>query len=216
VKRFPVAWLAWLTFALPASATTGGDSTVELLGWNDARSTILALRELGGENEIVELVAFNVADGRIDTARCETCAGLVAGARPRDADERAYLQLLRSRPRLQRLVATPAAAWRAAGLRFACTSKQRVDAESGFHFRRQRCRLAAGDGAPTIFEFSAPSEWLSVRLFRAPGHPAVALAWVAHTGIQETGYRENELVISRNFTRRSVSCMSFVRLYAAV
>jgi hypothetical protein len=213
VARFFGALLAALAFASTAAATTGGDAHVEVLGWNAERSTILAYRVLGGENEVVDLFAFNVAQRRVDRARCESCAGLAASDKPRNADERAYLRLLRSRARLGRLVATPRADWQASRLDLACSSEARVDHESGAHFRRQRCRVASA-GISATFEFSAPSEWFVARLFRPPGHPEAVLAWVTHTGIEEFGYRTEELVIIPTFSRRAISCSKLAHLYA--
>ncbi len=214
MKRCLVALLPLLAFASPAVATTGGDATVEVLGWNAARSTILVSRALGGENEIVDLFAFNVAEGRVDRARCETCVSLTADGEPQGADERAYVTLLRSRARLKRLVPTPRANWQASGLGLDCSSAPFFDRDSGGYFRRQHCRVASAGAAPTTFEFSAPSEWFVARLFRAPDHPEAVLALVTHTGIEESGYRREELVMIPTFSRRSISCSKLARLYA--
>jgi len=214
VKRFVFASLGVLAMAAPAHATTGGDATVRILGWDAARSSILVTREPGGENAIVELFAFDLEQRRTSVASCETCLGLELGDTPRDADERAYLAVLKHAARLSPLVETPRSAWKKAGLEFSCASTQRTDPDSG-HYRRQRCRLAVQGVAPIRFEFSAPSEWHSVRLFQPPGHTGSALAWVVHTGISELGYREHELVLAPSSPHLAVSCATFARHYGA-
>jgi hypothetical protein len=214
MTRLVAAVLAVLALARPAAATTGGDATLEVLGWDAARSSILVRHDLGYEGGDVDLLAFNLAARRIDFARCGGCSEASPDDPTLSAEQKTYLRLLARARRLVRLAEVPRAQWAERGIELTCASRKAKHPEFDSVFRRQRCDLGMKGRASTRFEFSAPSDWYKARVFQAPGYAQVALGWVIHTGIVEFGYRENELALAPNYPRRRLSIAEFARRYS--
>jgi hypothetical protein len=203
-----------------AWATTGGDSRLRILGWSAAHSTAFVLYMPGGEWEMAELWAFNLKEQVLERAECETCSQMTPSPPGADDDERGlspmergYLEVLRKAKKLGKLESIAPQDATATGLTFRCDPPRRRRCEDNATCIRHACTLTVVDGESERVEFDARDKWSKVRLFKIPGFPKAALAWIIHRGTVESGYREDKVVFVPKLKRKTIKVQRFATKY---
>jgi hypothetical protein len=224
--RARIGWLFLIASVLLSrggGATEGGDSKLQVLGFCAERSAVLVSYMPGGENEVVEVWAFNLQEQVLEKAVCDECR-LMTPTSPYDRDEappqltpteRGYQRVLDRTKQLRKLDEVSPQEATAAGLSFACEEPQRRRCTDDVSCLRQACTLAVADGESKRIAFDASSKKLKVRLYRIPGFPKAALAWIIHRGIVEFGYREDRIVFLPALPRKPISMQRLAAKYFA-
>jgi hypothetical protein len=198
-----------------ASATTGGPTELRILGWSKAQFSVLIAFNPGGENEEVDLLAFNPKKQLLERAICDSCASTHLGDDPRDltVEQKDYLKVLKGATKLQKLKEISREDRADTGLTFRCqppTRQQCQDEQICYH---HTCVFGVGKRTQEKVEFSARSTWFKSRLFAVPSVPDVGMAWVVRTGLVEFGYREDEVFFAPKPKHKTIPWQSFVAKY---